>query len=630
MLELRHETNGKMCHTSGHRKPIVEHGFLGINPLEFGRRRFFVKRRLAAIFAADLVGYSRLIRADEEGTLTALKGLHKDAFEPIIAQYDGRIVKLMGDGVLVEFTSVVDAVRAAVQFQQSLSERNKGQPEERRLEFRIGVNLGDVVIDGEDIQGDGINIATRLEGLAKSGGICISDSVHDQVRDRLNIQFTDLGEQHVKNINRALRVWHWTNTPSKNPPDAVPITPVSGENERPSIAVLPFDNMSGEPEQEYFSDGITEDIITELCRFRNLFVIARNSSFTYKGQFAKVQDIARDLGVRYVVEGSVRKVANRIRVNVQLIDGFNGKHLWAERYDRDLEDIFAVQDEITQSVVSCLPGYLETAVAAQARRKQTANMSAYDYLLLGLEQFRRFIREQNVEARVYFQKAIELDPHYARAHALLASTDVWDVMTEWQDKPLDRAYEAVQVALSLDPDDGWSHAILAFILFLRKQDDESETEFQRAVALNNNDADIAAFMSNIMVYLGRWEEALQQISKAMRLNPHPPAWYHWYQAMAYFSGHRYEEAVRSFKEVGPHFQLVHAYLAACYVNLDRMSEARKELGGFTETHHNLVANIAGYAHQTAEELASERVDRYRIASDRKHLLDSLRKAGLNI
>ena len=298
-----------------------------------------MERRLAAIMAADVVGYSRLIRADEEGTIAALKALRADLIDPKIAEHRGRIVKLMGDGMLAEFPSVVDAVRTAVETQQAVTEHNSGLPEDKRIEFRVGINLGDIIIDGEDIQGDGVNVAARLEGLAQPGGVCISGSVHEQVRDRLDVPFEDLGEKEVKNIARPVRVWQWPN-------DAAPVAAATEHEpltlpDKPSIAVLPFDNLSGDPEQEFFADGMAEDIITGLSRFRSLFVIARNSTFAYKGKSPDVREVAQDLGVRYILEGSVRRGGQRIRITAQLIDAEVGSHLWAERYDRDLEDIFA-------------------------------------------------------------------------------------------------------------------------------------------------------------------------------------------------------------------------------------------------------------------------------------------------
>jgi TolB-like protein len=397
--------------------------------------------------------------------------------------------------------------------------------------------------------------------------------------------------------------------------------------DKPSIAVLPFENMSGDAEQEYFADGITEDIITELARFRSLLVIARNSSFTYKGRSCKVQDVAADLNVRYLVEGSVRKAGDRVRVTAQLIDAASGNHLWADRYDRELVDIFALQDEITQTIVSILPGRLEDADAERARRKQTKNMTAYDHVLLGLMRFRRFTRAENVVAREEFRKAIELDPLYAQAHGLLAATDVWDVFADWQNKPLDEAFEAAQRALSLDEYDSLPHAVLGYIFFQRRQDEEAEAEFQRAVALNPNDADAFAFRANVLVYFGRWEEALELIGDAKRLNPIPPSWYFWFEGLALYSGRDYEAAMRSIRKIRPQLRPGHAYLAACLAHLNRTDEARKELDAFVGVEQRDPADADEYARYTSRDLAMERASRYRRASDAGHFLEGLRKAG---
>ena len=333
-----------------------------------------MERRLAAILAADVVGYSRLIRADEEGTIAALKALRADLIDPKLAEHNGRIVKLMGDGMLVEFASVVDAVRAAVETQEAVTEHNADLPENKRIEFRVGVNLGDVVIDGDDIHGDGVNVAARLENHAEPGGICVSGKVYEEVRDRTELPFEDLGEQEFKNIDRPVRVWRWVAdgsaaVVSRQADEPLPLP------DKPSIAVLPFTNMSGDPEQEYFSDGITEDIITNLSRFRDLFVIARNSTFAYKGKAVKIQDVSRELGVSYVLEGSVQRSSDRVRITAQLIDGHTGGHLWSERYDRQLDDIFEVQDEVVERIVGTLAsgygGRLRKAWQRQARGSGT-------------------------------------------------------------------------------------------------------------------------------------------------------------------------------------------------------------------------------------------------------------------
>ena len=384
------------------------------------------ERRLAAILSADVVGYSRLMGADESGTLARLKTHREEIIDPKIAEHHGRIVKLMGDGVLVEFASAVDAVQCATAFQRAMADRNADVAEEQRIELRVGINLGDIIVDGDDIYGDGVNVAARLEGLAEPGGVCISRTTRDQVRDKLDIALKDLGEVEVKNIARPVRVFRVRvaepgTAAAPGDPAARAGQPIPAD--RRSLAVLPFDNMSADAEQEFFADGLTEDIIAQLSRFSDLLVISRNSTFTYKGKATKVQEVARDLGVRYVVEGSVRKAGARVRVTVQLIDAAEDRHVWAERYDRDLEDIFAIQDEITTAIVATLPGRVEADTQDRARNRPTENMPAYECVLAGKVLHHRSKREENVEAR-----AIELDPNYASwwksIHRLLAAINI--------------------------------------------------------------------------------------------------------------------------------------------------------------------------------------------------------------
>jgi adenylate cyclase len=411
-----------------------------------------VERKLAAILAADVAGYSRLMGADEEGTLRTLKRHRAELIDPKITEHHGRIVKTTGDGLLVEFPSVVDAVRCGAEMQLAMAARNRETPEERRIEFRLGVNLGDVIVDGGDIYGDGVNVAARLEGLAEPGGICISRAARDQVRDRLDLELEDLGEQNVKNIARPVRVFRVVLESGGGPPASALELP-----DKPSIAVLPFANMSGDAEQEYFAEGISEDIITELSRFNSVFVIARNSSFTYKGRDVKVQEVARDLGVEYVVEGSVRKAGNRVRVTAQLIEAASGNHLWAERYDRDLEDIFAVQDEVTQTVVATVAGRLEAAEMERTKRKPTERLAAYDYLLQGKDLHHRVTKEANAEGLEMLEKAIELDPDFAEAHAWLACTLGQSWARGWAEQgeeTLDRCRAEIRAAHELDAGPG--------------------------------------------------------------------------------------------------------------------------------------------------------------------------------
>ena len=373
------------------------------------------QRRLAAILVADVVGYSRLMEADEAGTLAALRERRKGVVEPLVRENGGRIVNFMGDGVLVEFASAVNALRCALDLQKRMAEANEKLPDPKRIVLRIGVNLGEVVGEGSDIFGDGVNIAARLEGLAEPGGICISGKVHDEIRGKLDFAAADLGDVTLKNITRPVKAFRITaGTNSKSP-----VEPRAPADSRPSIGVLPFTNMSGDQEQEYFADGITEDIITELARNRGLFVIARNSSFTFKGTAVDIAEVGRKLGVRYVVEGSVRKVGKRVRITAQLIEAATGSHVWAERYDRDLEDIFAVQDEVTRSIAAAVPGHLESDIVKASRRKPTESLGAYDHYLRGMEIVNRWRNDDIPQAMAEFESAVKLDPNFARAHAAL-------------------------------------------------------------------------------------------------------------------------------------------------------------------------------------------------------------------
>ena len=481
------------------------------------------QRRLAAIFAADVVGYSRLIRVDEEGTLTRLKTLRRELVDPEITARGGRIVKLMGDGMLAEFASVVDAVCAAAGIQQAVAERNAELPNEKRMEFRVGVNLGDVVIDGDDIQGDGVNVAARLEGLAEPGGICISGAVHDQVRDRVDLAFEDMGEQTVKNIDRPVWVWRWSAAGSAGPKvtasEPLPLP------DKPSIAVLPFDNMSGDPEQEYFSDGISEDIITALSKVHWLFVIARNSTFTYKGSAVDVTRVARELGVRYVVEGSVRKAANKVRITAQLVDGTTGNHVWAERYDRELTDIFAVQDEITETIVGRIDTELRASEIDRARRKPPANLDAWELYQRGLWHFYKVTEQDNEAARTLFHESVERDPNFAVAHAGIAGTCFIEVLLGFGDNPtewLATGLAAGEQAVALDDKDGFTHYVLGRVLTLAGQGDRAIAELEKSVALNPSFAHGYYGLGFTLNWYGRAADAIPRLDMAMRLSPHDP------------------------------------------------------------------------------------------------------------
>ncbi len=582
-----------------------------------------MERRLAAIMASDVVGYSRLIKADEESTITALKALRADLIDPKIAEHHGRIVKLMGDGMLAEFASVVDAVRAAVETQTAVAEHNAGLPEDKRIAFRVGINLGDVVIDGNDIHGDGVNVAARLEGMAEPGGVCISGMVYDGVRDRIDVPFEDMGEQEVKNIDRPVQVWRWQPGAKGSAAGSTAANETLPLPDKPSIAVLPFDNMSGDPEQEYFSDGVAEDIITELSRYNELFVIARNSTFTYKGKAVEVTKVARELGVRYVLEGSVRRADKRVRVTAQLIEAETGNHIWAERYDRDLEDIFAVQDDITAVIVNTLLGKLTRREFDRALRKRPEVLDAYDHALRAWGLIQKS-NPSDMELAIREAKAaIELDPGFAWAHAALAYAYFLEGAWDWVEEPIEslrRGYEAALRAIELDDDEAWGHAVLGMTdLWFTQNHERSIAEEERAVSLNPNDATFRGFLSNVLCLGGRSEEGLTEIEFAMRLNPH-------YHPIALHMIGRALLTLRRYGEALPHLERLvgtmpsntnaRAMLAACYAALDRIGDARTTV--------EAIAKIS--PSYTLREIPVRTP--YKLEKDREHYLDLLRKAGL--
>ncbi|BCH27202.1 tetratricopeptide repeat protein [Mesorhizobium sp. L-8-3] len=575
-----------------------------------------MERHLAAIFAADAVGYSRLIRADEEGTLTAFKALQANLIDPKLSEHHGRTVKLMGDGILVEFASVVGAVRAAAEIQKGLAERNAVLPHDKRIEFRAGINLGDVVIDGDDIHGDGVNVATRLEGLATPGGICISEAVYEQVRDRISLRFEDQGLKEVKNIDRPLRVWHWhpdqeaaveVTAPAEMPPP-----------DRPSIAVLPFDNMSGDQEQEYFADGITEDIITEISKIHGLVVISRNSTFTYKKKAVKAQDVCRDLGVRYILEGSVRKAGERVRITAQLIDGRSGGHLWAERYDRGLADIFAVQDDVTERIVRSLEVKLVKGDDACAPRIETDNPEAYDCVLRGREQYRLFSKNGNAAARRLYERAIELDPNYAAAHAALAETYLHDWFAG-ATEALDRAFDLALKAKELEPSIPLVYEALGSVHLFKRQHDQALVAARRWVEVEPGNAEAYANLAGILNFAGEPEQVAGLIEKAKRLNPFYPFYYTLYLGQAHLTMHRFREAAAFIKRSvthNPQHLPSHFYLAATYGQLGETALARDALA-------EVLRISPDFSIAWVRTIAA-----YRRTDDLNLLLDGLRKAGL--
>lgn len=531
------------------------------------------ERRLAAVLAADMVGFSRLMEVDEAGTLARLKTHRVELIDPAIAKNRGIIIKTTGDGMLAEFHSVVDAVLCAAEVQRRMARRNADVPPPRWIQFRIGINLGDVIVDQNDIFGDGVNVAARLEALAEPGGICVSGAVRDQVGDRLDgLQFDDLGEQSVKNIARPIRVFRirLTEGPASLPDATKALTTSSIVAKKPSIAVLPFANMSGDPEQEFFADGLTEDIITELSRFHDLLVISRNSTFVYKGKAVKVQDIGREFGVDYVIEGSVRKAGGRVRVTVQLIDAETDRHIWAERYDRELQDIFAIQDEMTCAIAATLPGRVEAAAHDRTKRKPTENMRAYECVLAAKLLHHRSTREDNAQAQILLNRALAMDPNYAHAHAWKACVLGQCWIYGWcadRDATFEQVASELEIALALDDNDADVHRILAALNLTRHDYEKATYHQERALALNPNYDLVVVQQGELLTWLGLPEEGIDWIRKAMRLNPHHPERFWNHLGRAYYCAEKYAEAAEAFSRITRPDHTHHAFLAAIFAQM---------------------------------------------------------------
>ena len=581
------------------------------------------QRRLAAILVADIVGYSLLMGKDETGTLDACKKLRSAVIDPCIAKYQGRIFKTTGDGVLVEFPSVVNAVGCAVDIQQAMADRNAGLPADQMIQLRIGVNLGDVIFDGQDVFGDGVNVAARLESIAPVGGIAVSGTVRENVGSRLGLHFEDMGPRTLKNIASPIRVFGVMRAP------AVAVSVAQAVPNRPSIAVLPFTNMSGDAEQEYFSDGITEDIITELSRFRDLFVIARNSSFVYKGRAVDLKQVGRDLGAAYVLEGSVRRAGNRVRITAQLIDTGSGNHIWAERFDGDLADVFAVQDEITRKIVGMLTVGLENDALERARRKPAESLVAYDHWLRG----KRLLwtdGQDNRMARAHFEDAARIDPGFSRAWSGLAVTWQMEALGFWNAEDwrpfYGRALECAEKALALDDADYQAHVVIAWPLLYLRDFNRMKKHIDRAIQLNPNDADT---LGNAIYLLGIYGDAAAAVAcgeAAFKLNPRFPDWYETFQSTALFCAHRYEEAW-TLRQKHPDYFIDSTFFgAATLAQLGRMEEAR-EWADRAVT--RLAARFGGMDRlpRSCLQIMLEN-NPYRLPEDRDHFANALRKAGV--
>jgi adenylate cyclase len=575
------------------------------------------KRKLTAILSADVEGYSRLMGDDEEATVRTLTS-YREVLSTLIQQHNGKVLDSPGDNLLAEFVSVVNAVQCAVAVQKEIKSRNDKLPENRRMQFRIGVNLGDVIEDQERIYGDGVNVAARTEGLADGGGICVSGSAYDQIAKKLPLGYEYIGEQKVKNIEKPIRVyrvlmdpaaagkvigekrpisrhWRWAAVALLVVAGALviwnfyyrpPFAPASEERmayplpDKPSIAVLPFNNMSGDPEQEYFSDGLSEEIITALSKIPKLFVIARNSSFSYKGKPVKVKQVAEELGVRYVLEGSVRKAEERVRITAQLIDALSGHHLWAERYDRDLKDIFALQDEITMKVINALQVELTEGEHARLWAKGTDNLEAYLKSLRARELYLISTKENNALARRFAEEAIALDPGYAPPYHFLSVTHFMDLFfrtTKSPEQSMTRALELIQKAIALDDSYALAHGFLGFLYTWLRKYEEGIMEAQKGVALDPNGAHGYLYLNIVYFYAGKHGEAVDAIENAMRLNPFPPNTYYRHAILTYCLVRRYEEAIEAGKKavtLSPNDGIARVFLIAAYSLAGRQEEAR--------------------------------------------------------
>jgi adenylate cyclase len=608
-------------------------------------------RRLAAVLSADVVGYSRLMGADEAGTLAAIKKHRKELIEPKARQYDGRTVKLMGDGALMEFASAVDAVSFAVEVQCAMAKRNEGVPKNRQIVYRIGINIGDIIIEGDDIFGDGVNIAARLEGLAEPGSVCISRNVFDQIKGKLDLNFEDLGEKEVKNIADPVFVYRVlldvkaTGLVTDIQEDAAswyglrryvavglallliagtiiwrqPWAPAVGPElveeaslalpDKPSIAVLPFTNMSDDKAQEYFSDGVTEDLITDLSKISGLFVVARNSTFSYKGRAMDVRQVAKDLGVRYVLEGSIRKAGEKVRINAQLIDATTGGHIWADRYDGGLQDVFALQDAVTEKIVGALAINLTESEKIKRARQFTTNVHAYDAFLQGWNYYQRFSADDFVKAIPFFEKAIQLDPNYGRAYAALASL-YWETHRQgetWTSKVtadednyvsfiVSRVKANEYLKLARKHPSPLSHRVASAMSLDYRQFNDAIAEAEQAVTLDPNDPDGHVALAWALIFSGRPQEALTELDRVMRLDPQNPEAYMYVLGWARFGLNQYQDAVTALQrayERRPEYLDVNVPLAAAYSHLGRLEEGQIALKRYTYIWRAWATNVDG-------------------------------------
>ena len=585
-----------------------------------------VERKLAAILVADVVGYGRLMGADEAGTLARLQAHLSDLVQPKVADHRGRVVKLMGDGVLAEFASVVDAVQCAAEVQRGMAARNTDVAKDRRIEFRIGVNLGDIITQGDDIHGDGVNIAARMEGLAEPGGICICGFVHDQVQNKLALDFEDMGTRQVKNIAKPVHVYRILadQTPARSPGNAGGPTPSLALPDRPSIVVLPFANVSGDPEQEYFADGVTQEVITALSRIRWIFVIASNSSFAYKGRTPDVREVANELGVRYVVEGSVRQAGNRIRIMAQLIDGTTGNHVWAQRYDRELSEIFALQDELTQTIVVAIEPELGKAERQRARLRRPDSIDAWTTYQRGMSHLYRISADNLAQAQDLFRQAIDLDPRLGPAYSGLAETYYLGSVYGLTGSPAEARATALEPALKaveLDDTDAAAHCTLGRVHTFRREHDAAIPEFEAALELNPSHALAHYGLGAARTFSGMAADAIASLESAIRLSPHDPLMGSFLVRMAdaHLLVRKYEAAVDWARKAlrQPNFQWSrYAVLVSALGHLGRIDEAKRALADLRERRPDFSFKFVRDNHL------------YTDADDFEHYLDGLRLAGV--
>jgi adenylate cyclase len=575
-----------------------------------------VQRRLTAILAADVAGYSRLMGSDEEGTLASLKAC-RELIDLKSKEHRGRVVNTPGDSALVEFASAVDAARCAMEIQKLMAERNAVIPEERRIEFRIGINVGDIIVDDQgDIYGDGVNIAARVESLARPGAVCFSDEAYRQIKGKLAIDASDLGEHQLKNIAQPVRVYSvWLD---HAPPLALP--------DKPSIAVLPFENLSGDSKQEYFADGVSEDIITELTRFSDLFVIARNSSFKYKGKAIDLRQVGRELGVRYVLEGSIRRGDHKVRISAQLVDSGTGAHRWAERYDRELRDVFTIQDEVARTIAAVLVAHVNKAEAERTLLKPPATWQAYDHYMRAAAAWVSFQSswklDHLLETQQHLADSLKIDPKYARAYSLLASTHrvAWlnPINEEYLTlAALDQSIALARAAIELDPNLPEAYAELGYNIIRKRDFDGATVATERAIALNPNFADYR--LAQVFYSVGQLTKAIEIAKTQMRLDPFHPHFAPLIAGIAHYLLREHSEAQRWLREAtgrAPNHQYGHAFLAAAYAQLGRLEDARAEAAEVLRVNPKYTIGT------------QMRVAILKRSEDSDHLIDGLRKAGL--